>query len=292
MENVYITKSTYNSIVENLDFDKIDKALLGTSIFDKTQIEYLYKKQFNTILGFKYFSENPGQLSIYQKNKHDPAPKNHFLIKTSNPKFHLFKDCKSINNLFENMIIPKDIQEKGDIIVNEFRDYLSNEFGKFSANRYNDMKELIVTKINNKFKVSLGTEQISILKEDNTGLQKAVNFSLEDLESNILKFAEEYEKLCKKYPDIFPLYTLKAFLSMKPDKMTFIPINYFRSNRKDEFVKILQEFYNNIQVPTFDFLKHYYMVLFNPELKFEGHILEQLGLKACYNCTIRANQLI
>ena len=49
MENVYITKSTYNSIVENLDFDKIDKALLGTSIFDKTQIEYLYKKQFSTL---------------------------------------------------------------------------------------------------------------------------------------------------------------------------------------------------------------------------------------------------
>ncbi|WP_462222185.1 hypothetical protein, partial [Ferruginibacter sp.] len=66
--------------------------------------------------------------------------------------------------------------------------------------------------------------------------------------------------------------------------------DYYKTNRKDEFVKILKDFYDNVQMPTFEFLKQYYMVYFNPELKFEGRLLEQLGLKTCLKCTERANK--
>ena len=290
MDNVFITQSTFNTIVDNLDIDKIPKELLGATIFDKAKIDYLYSNQLRTILGYKYLSENPDRLSIYRKNTNEQPPKNYFLVRTSNPKFHLFPDCESITHRFENMIIPKDIREKGDDIIDEFRDYLFNEFGKFSSKRYNELKEIIVATINTKFNVNISANEIAILDEENTGFKKARDFSLEELEANVLKFSEEYIKLCVTYPDIFPKFTLKAFISLKPDDIKFIPMAYYKTNRKDEFCKILKDFYDNVQMPTFEFLKQYYMVYFNPELKFKGRLLEQLGLKQCLKCTERANK--
>lgn len=288
MENVFITKSTFNIIVGELDIDKISEKLLGVSVFDKTKIDYLYSNQFKTILAYKYLSENPSQLFIYKKDKAKKAPKNYFLLETSTPKFHLFPDCDSITHRWENMIIPIAIREKGEKVIDEFREYLFNEFGRFSPKRYNELIDLIVTKINSKFQVNLSSDEISILDKENSGSTKAKNFSLKDLESNIIKFAEEYGLLCEKYPDIFPKFTLKAFLSKNPDEIKFIPTEYFKTNRKDEFVIILRDFYDKVQMPTFELLKQYYMVYFNPELKFEGSLLKQLGLKTCLKCIERS----
>lgn len=290
MDNVFITQSTFNIIMGQLDVDKIPKELLGTTIFDKAKIDFLYSNQFQTILAYKYLSENLDQILIYQKNKTEEPPKNYFLIKTSNQKFHLFPDCESISHRFENMIIPKDIRDKGDNIIDEFRDFLLTEFGKFSPKRYNELKELLVTRVNAKFNVNLSANEIAILDKENTGSKKAKDFSLEELELNILKFEKEYVDLCTKYPDIFPKFTLKAFLSKNPEEIKFVPMDYYKTNRKDEFCKILNDFFEEVQVPTFEFLKQYYMVYFNPELKFEGRLLEQLGLKACLKCTERANK--
>ena len=291
MDNVFITQSTFNIIVGQVDIDKIPKEFLGISIYDKTKIDYLYKNQFKTILAHKYLSENPDKLAIYKKNTQDHRSKNYFLIKISNPKFHLFADCESIRHRFENMVIPQDIREKGDDIIDEFRNYLLNEFGKFSAERYSELTELIVTKVNAKFKVNLSSNEIDIQNKSNTGSKKAKDLSLEELESKILKFAEDYIDLCVNYPDIFPKFTLQAFLSKKPEHFKFLPINYNNTNRKAEFFKILKDFYDKIQIPTYEYLKQYYMVSFNPELKFEGRLLEQLGLKVCLKCTEQANHI-
>ena len=290
MENVFITRSTYNSIVGQIDIEKLPKELLSNKIYDELEIDYLYKKQTNQILAYKFIAENPEQLSFYQKIKSIPNDDN-FLIKTSGPKYHLYSDCENINSRFENMLIPKEIKDKGPEIVNKFRDYLLNEFGKFSPKRYNELKDLILTKVNSQFNVTLHPHNISIFDEDNSGQQLAQNLSLPELKINIQNFANEYKRLCETYPDIFPKYTLKAFLAKTPEKITFIPLDYFKNNRKEEFCKILIDFLVNTQLPTYETLKQYYMVLFNPELKFEGQLMSQIGLNACTKCSMKLNSL-
>lgn len=291
MDNVFITQSTFQNIVRQLDFDKIPIELLGNTIYDKAKIEYLDTRASKTVLSYKYLSDNPDMLSVYQKTAHSEHPDNHFLIKTtSHPKFHLFSDCENITHKFENMIIPKAIKNKGDAVIDEFRDYLLSEYGKFSSIRYKNQKETIINTINLKFNVTITANDLLIIDEANTGSKKAKDFSLAELEINISNFAEEYFDLCERYKDIFPAYTLKAFIHKKPEDIKFIPLNYFKTNQKEEFCRILKNFHDNIQLTTFEHLKQYYMVFFNPELKFKGRLLEQLGLKQCAKCTERSNK--
>lgn len=186
------------------------------------------------------------------------------------------------------MIIPEAIRNQGPEVCNIFRNYLTNEFGKFSPKRYNELKDLIIFKINNKFNVNLTQQDLNFIDLENSGSQITRDYSLEELESNILRFAAEYADMCRQYPDVFPKFTLRAFLTKKPEKITFIPKDYYMHNRADEFIEILSSFYNNIQMPTYELLKEYYMIYFNPELKFEGKLLEQLGLKTCNFCLERS----
>jgi len=290
MENVFITKSTFKSIVAEVDIEQIPKELLGDNIFDKVKINFLYSNQVSNILAYKYLSENPDKITLYRKQHSNATENDYFLVKSSGKKYHIYSDCDNIHKRFQNMIIPEVIRNQGPELCNSFRNYLTFEFGKFTPERYNEVKDLIIFKINHKFNVKLTHENLNFVDIDNSGSQITRDYSLEELESNILRFATEYADMCTQYPDIFPKYTLKAFLTKKPEKLNFIPKDYYMHNRADEFIEILRSFFNNVQLPTFELLKEYYMIYFNPELKFEGQLLEQLGLKTCQLCLERSQK--
>jgi hypothetical protein len=291
MESVFITKSTFKSIIAEVDIEGIPQKLLGENIFDKMGINYLNSFQVSNLLAFKYLSENPDKITLYQKQQDSTSLKDYFLVKSSGKKYHLYPDCENIHKRFQNMIIPEVIRKKGPETCDLFREYLTIEFGKFSPNRYNELKDLIIFKINNKFNVKLNTEDLNLVDLENSGSQITRDYSLEELESNIMSFATEYLELCRQHPDIFPAFTLRAFLTKIPEKIKFIPRDYYMHNRSEEFLEILKSFFHKIQTPTYEMLKEYYMVCFNPELNFEGHLLEQLGLKPCQICQERSKSV-
>ena len=47
----------------------------------------------------------------------------------------------------------------------------------------------------------------------------------------------------------------------------------------------LYTWHNTYKVPIKDLLMHYFRVKFNPNLGFDGHLLDQLGFKPCSNCS-------
>ena len=51
-----------------------------------------------------------------------------------------------------------------------------------------------------------------------------------------------------------------------------------------ELRSFLNEYDTKFKKPFKDLLVQYYMVKYNPELQFEGTLLEQLGFKACATC--------
>lgn len=286
---VHITKFTFSSLISELDIDEIMKNLTNKIVFESAPVEFLYKPNIETILSLKFVLEKPDRMLEYYK-KSKISNKNLFLVKLSNPKYHFDSSCERLNNRFENMRIPEQIVKKGDKIIDEFREYLLKEYGKFTPSRYKQLEDLILTNVNLKFGVNLVRNDIKILELDNSGLENIRNLSLSALENKILNFSEEYSNLIKKYPDIFPTYTLKAFLVKKPDNIKFYPPNYYNTNRKAEFCNILEDFYEKVQIPTYKCLIQYYMVYFNPELRFEGNLLNQLGLAPCSKCILNDSE--
>lgn len=83
MESVFITKSTFKSIVAELDIEQIPRELLGGNIFDKLEIDYLYSNQVSNILAYKYLSENPDKITLYQKQHSNGTESDYFLVKSS-----------------------------------------------------------------------------------------------------------------------------------------------------------------------------------------------------------------
>jgi hypothetical protein len=283
---VYITKSTLNQIMNKVDEEEIKNQLNNIDIvkIGNNSFDYLNKFQVKQILLYKYLSENIGEIHTFKKVE-KKVDENRYLIKTTTPKYHLFSDCEYLKSNFENMLIPRAIFDKGEETIEKYRDYMKTEFGDFEPKKYKDQLDLIVSRINNKFQVEVFKGELAILEADNKGSTQINNLSLVELEEKAIKFMNEYENLCKTYPDIFPQYTMKSFLSVSnPEELKFIPARYFKEGKKDEFLNILRNFYTNIQTATFDILKLYFTVYYNPDLKFDGDLLEELGLKPCNSC--------
>ena len=283
---VYITKSTLNQIMNKVDEEEIKNQLENVEILKigNNKFDFLNKLQVRQILLYKYLSENITEIHTFKKIE-KKADGNRFLIKTSTPKYHLYSDCEYLKSNFENMLIPRAIFDKGEDTIEKYRDYMKSEFGDFEPKKYKDQIDLIVSRINNKFQVEVFKSELAILEADNKGTTQINNLSLVEIQEKAIKLMNEYENLCKTYPDVFPQYTMKSFLSVSnPNELKYIPPRYFKEGKKDEFLALLRNFYTNIQTATFDVLKSYFMVYYNPELKFNGDLLEQLGLKPCNSC--------
>ena len=99
------------------------------------------------------------------------------------------------------------------------------------------------------------------------------------MESKIPKSFQEKKEIIRR----FQKYTFLAYSS-----------NDIQNNNtkfSDETIKkFLKQYDIHFKRPIKDLLIEYYRVLYNPDLKFEGNLLEQLGFKPCRNCHIENNQ--
>lgn len=69
--------------------------------------------------------------------------------------------------------------------------------------------------------------------------------------------------------------------------LAFIPgaLKNNRSGLKDEALKdFLRSYEHTFKTPVKDRLIEYFRIKFNPDMKFEGSLLEQLGFKPCGAC--------
>ncbi len=72
----------------------------------------------------------------------------------------------------------------------------------------------------------------------------------------------------------------KTFLAYKEEAIRNNDTRY-----SDDAIKgFLKKYDEHFKKPVTELLIEYYKVQYNPELKFEGYLLEMLGFKACSAC--------
>ena len=132
--------------------------------------------------------------------------------------------------------------------------------------------------------IAFGLETTPIaVQHDNSGMKELDNLNLNELEVRVDVIIRAAGSFYNDNPDkqtIIKRFSKYTFLAYKKD-----PINNNDTKLSDEELKsFLFEYDHKFKKPFKELLLQYLMVKYNPDLKFDGLLLDQLGFKMCHNC--------
>lgn len=276
----YLTKSNSLRIIAQIDLKK--NIAINGELYKKPI--YLFSEyERNKLLALQELFRNSDKflVEIYKPIK--ATDQLRYIYEGGKPAYHASPDCERLNSNFRNFEIPTDIRERGQDEVIRFREWfkkhqylLDNEkFDVFSANLYSA------------FNVEIDLKAIDYL---NSGIVEKENLNLVELEQKIDQLISQIAKYFNESTDeiknIIKRFGRRTFLAYTNKDIKDNDTNLTDENLK----KFLKKYDVDFKVPISDLLVEYYRVKYNPDLKFEGDLLEKLGFKPCASCyTIEEN---
>ena len=117
MENlVYITSSNAKSIIHKIDLDDIE---IDKRIY-KIDIKWFSPYEVKSLLAFKLLYEDP--IMFFQKyTKRQNIDTKEFVYEGISPAYHYSISCNRMLSDYLNYRLPKEIKERGDKVIEEFR---------------------------------------------------------------------------------------------------------------------------------------------------------------------------
>ncbi len=209
------------------------------------------------------------------------------------PSYHMNKDCERLNSTFSNFEIPFEIKarvrdfatkegkteseiENIEIMeVSNFRDWFKKKIDLFTKNPEYFLKQLEI-----RWNVKRNIREIKI---ETSGFEHIENINLSELENEIDKKLTESGRFFVNNKD-------KQHIIRRFQKLTFLAYSKdpIKANdtelSDDELRKFLLDYDTKFKKPVKDLLIEYYRIKFNPELSFEGKLLERLNFRPCSTC--------
>lgn len=271
---VYITQANSMQIMRKLDKKNLN---IQGSIYN-IPIYFFSQREEQSLLAYKELMKNPEKFidEIYQKiNIEDNYT---FVFEGKNPCFHHRENCERLLSEYRNYLIPEEIKEKGIKYIQRFRNWFKDNHYLLEENK----EDIFEMRIHAAFGIRLKIKEIV---KDNSGVKTIENYNLSQLEKEInllIKEAGRYYYQSTKNTKILKQYSKYSFLSNKNE-----PLYNNKTGYSDEEVKsFLSDYETRYKRPLINLLYNYYRVKFNPDLKMEGYLLEQLGFRACKHCCI------
>lgn len=266
----YITSYNTHKIVTRNNFKNVN---LSGQVY-RFKIYMFSKYEENCLLAIQELMKNPEN---YFKQIYDPIvvhDSKKYVYKEHQPAYHTNKDCKRLHSDFTNFELPQEIKERGDLEIERFRKW-------FSENQHLlETPDVFVMRL--KFAFGISYNPKSIIYE-NSGFAEVKNYSVEELENKIdfhIKEAGRYfyaEKKNTKILRAFGKFSGRAFLD--------IPFEGNYTGYSDDDVRdFLKEYHKKYKLPLRKLLIEYYRIKFNPDLKFAENFMEVLGFKKCECC--------
>lgn len=272
----YITNSNAKSIVYNLDISSIDTSKEIFRIAFKWFSEY----EIRGLLAFRLLFENP-ELFFQQYVKRKPIDNKQYIFEGKLPSYHSNPNCGRLLSKFHNYKIPEEIKILGDEKINEFRRWFVENMDSYEKD-----PNFFVERMRMRFNLEKRPE---VVNYDNSGIETIENLNLEELDKAItskINEAEFFYKSSEKNKIILDNFGKFAFIY----KERKTPKNNNTNYSNEEIWDVLQKFEQEYKGPIIKLLREYYRVKYNPEIKFEGKLLEQLGFNLCSQCLNDANK--
>jgi hypothetical protein len=282
----YLTKSNANKIISGADLSSMN---LSGPLY-KRPIYFFNAMEHKKLLAFaNLFKDASGFVEKYVKIVNEDSLQ--FVWEGGIPAYHKDSSCEKIHSDFRNVKIPDQIRKAGPVAVLEFREW----FKQPDENKlFHNNPEAFVARMHLKFQRYLPSIPEPI-KYDNSGQEHVDNLNLEEVEQQIDKLLNSVAEFTRDSNAV----TRKAII--KYDKYTYfasrdLPLPNNLPHPKDELGiseeklrSFLKGYEAKFKIPVTNLLKHYYRIRFNPELHFEGALLEQLGFRKCATCFSRTD---
>lgn len=302
----HLTKYTFSKLCNKLEINRdIDLDLFIDHVYNDPKIYYMLNKIEIKYL-FKYRSllqdEDKFHAEYFQKVPERADTKTYVFERGGKLKYHLNNSCEFINKDFIDFNIPPEIQELGDEVVTEFRDWFQS---KGYAEEYHNgtfNAEKIVFNYNVKFPPKY---KVPVLKENYELIKRLPNSNnvMQELEFDLSAFQKEIIHLKAIYDNQFPCKTTRIlskfdYLLRKSDfeieekigevfSSKFIQ-NYGMKKLKEKF-KIARD----VKVKIIEELLKYFKYSFSSHDKdFNKITLDDFGLELCGACKEKKNSVI
>lgn len=287
----YITKSNSKRILRKINLNAISD--IEGEVYKKP-IYFLSKWETKYLLLMQSLLKEPEKFAIevYQPVVNMDTFKYVFESEQP-PSYHSNKNCERLTSRFKNFEIPFEIkvrvreraQKEGktenEIIeleiqqVEVFRSWFKENFILFNEDTEEFLKKLDV-----RWNIQ---RKISEIERDNSGVETIDNLNLAELEVEIDKIISEAGRYFVNNND-------KQYIIRRFQKLTFLA--YKKGNidindtelSDDELKAFLLEYDMKFKKPIKELLIQYYRVKYNPQLSFEGQLLDRLNFKSCSVC--------
>ncbi len=266
----FITSYNTHKIVTRNNFKNVN---LSGQVY-RFKLYMFSKYEENCLLAIQELMKNPEN---YFKHIYDPIVINDskkYVYKEHQPAYHIDKDCKRLHSDFTNFELPQEIKERGDLEIERFRKW-------FSENQYLlETPDVFVMRLKLAFGISYNPKSIIY---ENSGFAEVKNYSVEELENKIdfhIKEAGRYFYAEEKNTKI-----LRAFGKVSGRAFLDIPLEGNYTGYSEYEVKhFLKDYHRKYKLPIRKLLIEYYRIKLNPDLKFAENYMEVLGFKKCECC--------
>lgn len=268
----YLTKSNSLKIISRIDLKNKDS--LSGEIYGKS-IYFFSNYEKNNLLGLKELLKDPENFIKEYYVPVEATDNLKYVYEGGKPSYHSKPDCELLNSSYKNFEIPEQLREKGKDEVIKFRNW-------FKGNQYLlDDPDAFVARLKIAFGIIINPKTIDF---ENSGVEVKENLNLNELENRInlliSNVDQYYNNANEEQKEIIRRYQRLTFLANPKYE-----IKDNNTRFKDEVIKeFLKQYDVHFKKPITNLLIEYYRVKHNPNLKFEGHLLEQLGFRPCRSC--------
>ena len=268
----FITMYNASRIVQQVDPDSLDL----TERLYKQQIFFFSKFERAKLLAFKLFISDPEQYvnEMYEKLDVKDSGQYIFEYEGQKPAYHELPACELLNSDFVNMRIPQSIRNAG-VDLKAFRKWAyETVYDLFKAGKL----DIVQARIEMKWGVVVSQNELA--HANNSGVMSIENADLSSLEATLERHLRQAAAYYHEHNHILRPFSKLTFLS-RSSKVIYENDTGLSDEKLKAFLK---DYEMRFKRPTTRLLKQWYMVKLNPQLKFEGLLLEQLNFKACSQC--------
>lgn len=278
----YITNYNASRILRQADLRGMkisERGIFKKSIYFFNWYEEMFLKVYQEML------ENPSQFfgKVYQKVQRE-ADDFTFVSPPRPPAYHEKLDCSLLHSDYKNFEIPQEITQQGEGKVLEFRKWFLTV-----QNLYEQDPAAFQMRLQAKFGILVPLSEIGI---SNSGVAEVENQSLDQLIQRIFKLLDEARVFIKSSPEnqqiLSPFNQKYSFLGLRDE-----PLEKNLTPFSDDVVKAkMNEFEMNFKRPVKNLLLEYYRMTLNPDLTFDGDLLEGVGFVPCSQCSEKAGKIV
>lgn len=287
----YITKSNSKRILRKIRLSDIGE--IEGEVYKKP-IYFLSKWETKYLLLMQSLLKEPEKFAIEVYKPVVNKDTFQYVYESEQPpSYHSNKECDRLTSKFKNFEVPFEIKarvrekaekegkteteienlEKQQVDI--FRSWFKENFELFTNDTEGFLKKLDI-----RWNVQRNVNEI---ERDNSGVEIKENLNLGELE-------QEIDKIISEAGRFFNQNTDKQQIIRRFQKLTFLAYKKEEIYGNDteltdaELKEFLLEYDAKFKKPIKDLLIEYYRVKYNPDLSFEGTLLERLNFRPCSVC--------